>query len=49
MVVAGLLVYYIMNDYLWKKEINIGFAGLVALLIYRLVKSFQQEEERSGE
>lgn len=41
---AGLSIYYLMNDELWKKEIHIGFAGLTALLIYRLVRSFRQED-----
>ena len=42
--VAGLFIYYLLNDRLWKKEVHIGFAGLAGLLIYRLVKSFKQQE-----
>lgn len=44
-VVIALLVYYLLHDELWKKEIHIGFAGLTGLLIYRLVRSFKQEEK----
>jgi hypothetical protein len=43
-IVAGIFVYYLMNDHLWKKEIHVGFAGLAGLLIYRLVRSIRQED-----
>jgi hypothetical protein len=42
-VVSGLLIYYLLHDELWKKEVHIGFAGLFILLVWRLVKSIQQD------
>jgi hypothetical protein len=40
---AMLLVYYLMRDDLWKKEVHIGFAGIFVLLGWRLWRALKQD------
>lgn len=42
-VVIALLVYYLMRDDLWKKEVHIGFAGIFVLLGWRLWRALKQD------
>lgn len=45
-VAAGLLVYYLTRKDLWKLPVHIGFAGLIGLLIWRLIQGIRRSKEK---
>ena len=44
-VAVSLLIYYLTRKDLWQIPVHIGFAGLIGLLVWRLVQGIKRSKE----